>query len=160
LCYHPLKDKNINISKIKYKTKSATAKEVYSHLKECNDYFCPQLDKRVDIEEYSTKLFEKSVTFEAWEGNILIGLVAAYFNDAIKHSGYITTVSLINRYTGSGIASELMDICIKYAKQNNLREINLEVHKDNTKAINLYHKFGFLDYGNKDDFILMKLAGF
>lgn len=160
MCYHPLKDKNINISKIKYKTKTASEKEIYSHLKECNDYFRPQLDKRVDIEEYSTKLFGKSVTFEAWEGNILIGLVAAYFNDTIKHSGYITTVSLINRYTGSGIASELMDICIKYAKQNYFREINLEVHKENTKAINLYHKFGFLDYGNKDDFILMKLTGF
>jgi ribosomal protein S18 acetylase RimI-like enzyme len=53
-----------------------------------------------------------------------------------------------------------MDICINYAKQNNFKEINLEVHKDNTKAINLYHKFGFLDYGNKDEFRLMKLTGF
>jgi ribosomal protein S18 acetylase RimI-like enzyme len=160
LCYHPFKDKNINISKIKYKTKTATTKEIYSHLKECNDYFCPQLDKRVNVEEYSKKLFENSVTFEAWTNKIIIGLIAAYFNDKINNVGYITTVSLISRYTGSGIASELMDICINYAKQNYFKAINLEVHKDNTKAINLYHKFGFLDYGNKDEFILMKLTGF
>ena len=90
----------------------------------------------------------------------MIGLIAAYFNDTTNYSGYITTVSLIEKYIGSGIASELMNICMSYAKRCNFKEINLEVHKDNIKAIHLYHKFGFLDFANKDNFILMKLTGF
>jgi GNAT superfamily N-acetyltransferase len=154
-----VKDIGINISTIKYKTKTASEKEIYYHLKECNAHFCPRLDTRVDIAEYSKKIFEKSVTFEAWKSNILIGLVAAYFNDASNHSGYVSTVSLKKEYIGSGIASELMSICIGYARRYNFKEINLEVHKDNIKAIHLYHKFGFLDFSNKDNFILMKLQG-
>ena len=148
----------MNISKIKYKTKTATEEEIYSHLKECNDNFCPQLDERVNIEEYSKKLFDNSVTFEAWVDNILIGLVAAYFNDAENHSGYITNVSITKDYKESGIASELMNMCIRYAKQCKVKEIKLEVHKDNSPAIHLYNKFGFVDCKNKDDFMLMKLG--
>ena len=148
----------MNISKINYKTKTATEEEIYSHLKECNDSFCPQLDERVTVEEYSKKLFDNSVTFEAWVDNILIGLAAAYFNDAENHSGYITNVSITKDYIGSGIASELMDMCIRYAKQYKVKEIKLEVHKDNSSAIHLYNKFGFIDYKNKDDFMFMKLG--
>ena len=118
------------------------------------------MDKRVNIEEYSKKLFANSVTFEAWTDKIIIGLIAAYFNDTINKTGYITTVSLMKGYMGSGIASELMILCLGYAKRYNFKEINLEVHKDNIKAIRLYHKFGFLDYENKDEFILMKLTDF
>lgn len=148
----------MNISKIKYKTKTATEEEIYSHLKECNDNFCPQLDERVNIEEYSKKLFDRSVTFEAWVDNILIGLAAAYFNDAENHSGYITNVSITKDYMESGIASELMNMCIRYAKQYKVKEIKLEVFKDNSPAIHLYKRFGFMNFTNKDDFMLMKLG--
>lgn len=149
----------MNISKIKYKTKTATEEEIYSHLKECNDSFCSHLDERVNIEEYSKKLFDNSVTFEAWVDNILIGLAAAYFNDMENHSGYITNVSVIKDYIRLGIASELMNMCIRYAKQYKVKEIKLGVYKkDNSPAIHLYKEFGFMDYKNKDDFMLMKLV--
>ncbi len=115
------------------------------------------MDERVNIEEYSKKLFDNSVTFEAWVDNILIGLAAAYFNDAENHSGYITNVSITKDYKESGIASELMNMCIRYAKQYNFKEIKLEVHKDSSTAIHLFKIFGFFDYKNKDDFMLMKL---
>jgi GNAT superfamily N-acetyltransferase len=148
----------MNISKVKYTTKNATEEEICSHLKECSDNFSPPLDERVNIEEYSKKLFGNSVTFEAWVDNILIGLAAAYFDDLGNQSGYITNISVTRDYKELGIASELMNLCISYAKQYKVKEIKLEVCRDNSPAIHLYKKFGFMDYKNKDNFILMKLG--
>ena len=143
---------------IQYKTKTATEEEIFSHLIECNDNFRPPLDEKVNIQEYSNKLFEKSLTFEAWTGQTLIGLVAAYFNDLKNYSGYITNVSVVRKYTGKGIASELLNICIEYAIKNNFKEIILEVAKEGNNAIHLYKNFGFLKFKSKGDVLLMKLV--
>ena len=143
---------------LKYTEGMASEQEIYSHLMKCNESFITNLAKRVNLEEYSKKIFEKAVTFEAWSGDTLVGLVAAYFNDPDGQVGYITNVSTIRTYMGKGIASELMNMCIQYAKQYNVKEIKLEVCKDNNPAIHLYKEFGFMDYKNKDDFMLMKLG--
>jgi len=148
----------MNFFKIDYKIKKATEAELSFHLKKCNDNFYPKLDERVNLKEYSKKLFEKSVTFEAWEGPVLIGLVAAYLNDVENHLGYITNVSVLTDYLRTGIAAELMNICVGYAKEQNIKEIKLEVHKDNAPAIKLYKRFKFDEVGKNDDFILMSIT--
>ena len=145
------------MTNITYKIKTATAEEIYFHLKECNANFIPPLDEKVDIQEYSKKLVDKSVTFEAWEDRILAGLIAAYLNDAEKKSGFITNVSTLKKYMGKGIASELMTRCIDYSKKHNFKEILLEVSEKNIEAIHLYTKNGFKDIENKNGMLVMKL---
>ncbi|PIY97322.1 MAG: GNAT family N-acetyltransferase [Candidatus Kerfeldbacteria bacterium CG_4_10_14_0_8_um_filter_42_10] len=145
----------MDISNLEYKSKTATEAEIYTHLKECDDNFIPPLSEKVDVQEYSKKLYGKSVTFEAWSKNILAGLVAAYFNDPKNQTGYITNVSLIKDYSGRGIASRLIEDCIQYAKQNKFREIRLEVNKDNGPAIHLYKKYGFIEYEKNDNSLFM-----
>lgn len=147
----------MNGSKVKYNTKTAIQPEIFSHLQNCSSDFTPPLDEKVDIGEYSKKIFEKSVTFEAWVDKSLIGLVAAYFNNTEDKLCYITNVSVINNYKGLGIASELLKSCMNYAIQNNFKEIILEVSQSNNGAIHLYEKQGFKNYGNKNDLIIMKL---
>lgn len=147
----------MSISKITYKTKTATKAEIYSHLQECNNNFSPHLDERINIKEYAKKIFEKSITFEAWADHILIGLVAAYYNNIKHYSGYITNVSILKNYMRMGIASELMNICIKYARQHKFKEINLQTYRKNISAIQLYKKLGFTEFKNKGNFIFMKL---
>ena len=142
---------------IKYKIKTAVKKEIYFHLKECEDNFNPPLGDRVEIKEYSKKIFENSITFEAWLDNILIGLVSTYFNDNQTHIGYITNVSIVKNYMRSGIASKLLNMCITYARQNNFKEIRLEVNESNNNGFNLYKKFNFIKYGEKDCLFFMKL---
>ncbi len=143
---------------INYKTKTAGEGDIYSHLMECNDTFVSQLAKRINIKEYSTKLFEKTVTFEAWLDNRVIGLVSAYFNDANNAKAYITDVSVKEKYNQMGIASNLMNMCIEYAKRNNYKMVELEVHKDNVAAIKLYNRYGFVQYDSKNDNLLMRLS--
>ncbi len=142
---------------LKYTEGMASEQEIYSHLMKCNEDFVPHLEKKVNIQEYSRKIFGKAVTFEAWADGILAGLVAAYFNDPENRFGYITNVSRMKRYAGLGIASRLMNLCIRYARQRNFKEIRLEVHKDSSAAVSLYRKSGFVDYESKNDFLFMKL---
>ncbi len=140
-----------------YKIKTATEDVILTHLKECNYDFIPPLSDRVDLQEYSKKIFERSVTFEAWEKQILVGLISGYFNNTIKKIGYITNVSLMKKYMGLGIATKLLSMCINYTMQNNYKIIHLEVSKNNNRAIHLYEKFGFRIIKNYEDNIIMNL---
>jgi len=140
-----------------YQTKTASTEEIYLHLKKCNNDFIPPLDQKVNLHEYSKKIFEKAITFEAWINKILVGLVAVYFNDVEKYFGYITNVSVLKDYKGKRIAYELMNRCIEYAKQHNFDQIILEVSSDNYEAIQLYKKFNFAAFENKNNMIGMKM---
>ena len=142
---------------INYNTKTALVEDIYSHLKECNNNFIPPLDEKVNIMNYSKKIYEKAITFEAWNEKILIGLIATYLNDAENKMAFITNVSTIKAYMGNGIASELMKMCISYSKSHNFNEINLEVSSKNTDALNLYKKYGFVKNKEEDSITFMRL---
>jgi len=133
-----------------YKTKTASEKDIQNHLLECNDSFIPPLSSRVSIEEYSKKIADRAVTFEAWVNETLIGLIATYFNEEGQF-GHITSVSVSKKFMGAGIASQLLKKCIDYASQNKFKEIKLEVNKDNTPAINFYKKYNFTQNETKND---------
>ncbi len=110
-------------SEIKYKIKTATETDIRLHLEACNNNFTPLLSDRININKYSKQLFDKSITFEAWENKVLTGLIAAYFNQT-SQSAFITNVSVLKNFMGLGIASELLRKCIEYASQNNIYEIH------------------------------------
>ena len=126
------------------------------HLEECNNSFVPLLSERVDIDEYSAKIADKAVTFEAWEKNKLVGLVAAYINKDLL-TVFITNVSVLKQYAGKGIAKQLMVRCIEYVCKNSFKNIQLEVSKNNTKAISLYKGLNFIEYGSQGETLLMEL---
>jgi ribosomal protein S18 acetylase RimI-like enzyme len=102
----------------------------------------PYLSSRVNIEEYSIKIANQAMTFEAWEHGRLIGLLAAYCN-AEDEFAFITSVSVSKHYMGGGIATRLLQMCVDYAKQHQYKNIKLEVN-DNVPAINFYKKFNFI----------------
>jgi ribosomal protein S18 acetylase RimI-like enzyme len=142
--------------KIEYKVKTATQSQIHEHLRACKDSFNPPLDARVVLSEYAEKLFEKSVTFEAWDSGTLVGLVSAYLNDSEKHAGFISHVSTSGEYRRRGIASTLVGLCIEYSGKHGYRKIDLEVARANTPAIQLYEYHGFRVHRELGDIILMR----
>lgn len=128
---------------IVFREKSASRDEIHNHLLACSASFSPPLGDRVDLREYARKLFERSVTFEAWWGNSLIGLVAAYLDRGSSDLAYITNVSVAGEFRGMGIAKALMERCVHRAEKEGFRGINLEVSKESTHAVQLYEAFGF-----------------
>src|SRR5436309_6960124 len=137
------RDIGMSIAALRYEVRTASREDIRLHLLSCKDNFCPPLGQRIDIDEYADKLSEKSMTFEAWSDETLIGLVAAYFNDPDGSSAYVTNVSVIMDFAGQGVASRLMNSCLDYAKESGFRTLTLEVSPSNDSAIGLYEKLGF-----------------
>ena len=146
-----------DFSNIKYAENTAGEIQVRTHLENCDTNFVPRLSNKVNIAEYAKKINTNAITFEAWQNDELIGLIAAYFNNKENKSGFITTVSTIKQYEGMGIGSRLIKMCIDYAKSNDYRSILLEVNKENNTAIQLYNKYGFVKTEQTGESLLMKL---
>lgn len=139
---------------VTYKTKTVSEKAIYEYLKNTDSSFLPPLNSKVNIEEYSKKIFNNAITFEAWIENKLVGLIATYFNFESKLS-FITSVSVKKEYMGLGIATKLLIMCLDYSKNNNFKNIKLEVFKDNIVAIKLYEKHNFTKTNTLNDLIIM-----
>jgi ribosomal protein S18 acetylase RimI-like enzyme len=128
---------------VSYAAGAATAEQIAAHLVRCDARFEPSLSARVDIAAYAAKLSAHASRFEAWSDGELVGLVAAYCNDLTRGTAYITSVSVLEKWAGLGIATTLLRRCIDYAKLEGFRQIRLEVSSSSRRAIELYRKCGF-----------------
>jgi ribosomal protein S18 acetylase RimI-like enzyme len=143
---------------IEFREGMATQADIQAHLEACDGNFSPRLSLKVDIGEYSRKISTKAQTFEAWFGDTLVGLVAAYLNDGSAHMGFITNVTVTKPFMGYGIASVLLDRCLEKSAQVGMEAIGLEVSIDSHEAIQLYEKRGFAEVERRADIALMRLT--
>jgi hypothetical protein len=142
---------------IKYGLNKASAAQIVWHLSQCDDGFVPPLSHRVEINDYAEKIVSKTTRFEAWSGDKLVGLLAVYCNDLERCIAFITSVSVLNECKGGGIALDLMQRCIAHVKVLGMRQISLEVARDNLPAIGLYVKSGFVTDGMNSSVVAMNL---
>ncbi len=146
----------MNCSKIIYRRDTATEKEIQEHLFKCARNFKPPLDTYTNIEEYSKKIFNFANTFEAWEDDELIGVAAVYYNDFNTKVGFITNVSVIKEKQNQGIAHQLLENAIRYGREMNFNQVNLEVRDiHNNRIINLYKNLGFVTINIENNKIIM-----
>lgn len=133
--------------KLQFGTNKGTEAQIVEHLRKCDADFVPVLSERAALDEYARKIVGQAVRFEAWADGELIGLIAAYCNDAKKETAYITSVSVVPGWLGRGCASALLSDCIAHARKSGFRRIALEVGRANSRAMALYEKFGFVAGG-------------
>lgn len=133
-----------------YLTKTASEQDIFSHLSLCDASFVPALSARVNVADYSRKIAQHAITFEAWHNDTLAGMIAAYFNESDRRA-FITSVSVLNGYKEQGIASALLRQCKQYAREHHYPEIRLEVNRDNSSAVRFYTKYDFAQTDLKDD---------
>lgn len=138
-------------SRIEYCIDRACDSEIAEHLSRCDGSFMPPLSGRVNIGEYAHKILSNAQRFEAWTNGELTGLAAVYCNDPEKRAAFITSVSVLPRWQGRGIASELLAECIAQLRKQGFARLELEVGKSNKAAIALYRKFGFAATGQTGD---------
>ena len=144
-------------SSITYQTKAANEKNILLHLTDCDNNFTPPLSERTDLGSYANKIFEKAVTFEAWNDNHLIGLIAAYLSTDNIRSVFITNISVTKEFTGKGIASRLLRNCIAHCTKNDYFVLNLEVNRNNSQAIGFYEKHQFIQSETRGDSLILTL---
>jgi ribosomal protein S18 acetylase RimI-like enzyme len=148
----------MSCERIEFREGTATQEDIQAHLEGCDGNFSPRLSLKVEIGEYSRKISAKARTFEAWSGDTLVGLVAAYLNDRGARSGFITNVSVANAFMGRGIAAALLDRCLDRSRQEGMEAIRLEVSMESREAIRLYEKIGFSEFERKGEIVLMRLT--
>jgi ribosomal protein S18 acetylase RimI-like enzyme len=121
---------------------TATAQDIASHLTLCDAAFAPPLSQRVDIPGYAAKLSAHAMCFEAWDGDVLVGLVAAYPNRQ-RGEMFITNVSVSPEWRGLGLAASLIARCADTARGLGAGTVALEVAAENVAARRLYDGLGF-----------------
>jgi len=125
---------------IKYRIKTAEKNDIINHLNNCSSEFVPKLVTYVDIQIYSQKIFDKAITFEAWNDNDLIGLIAVYLNNS---KGFITNISVDKSFKGLGVFKGLINLCFDLCKVLKVDQVDLEIYKKNKKVIDIYKHIGF-----------------
>lgn len=135
----------------------ATVADIGRHLLACDEQFVHSLSKRVDIYEYSKKIYSQAERFEVWVGNSLVGMLAAYCNDLTHRVAYITSISVLNNWQGKGIALQLLNRFMDYAQQKGMHRFQLEVEKKNKRAIGLYKRSGFTAVDETNSNVTMNL---
>jgi len=142
---------------IEFGLNKASEAQISEHLSRSDADFMPPLSARVKIVDYIKKITRRASRFEAWSGDQLVGLVAAYCNDQEKRIAYITSVSVLREWRGNGIAMILMKQCIEHVKASGMQQIGLEVASGNIPVIRLYEKIGFVAGKANAPFVTMNL---
>jgi ribosomal protein S18 acetylase RimI-like enzyme len=142
---------------IEFGLNKAASSQIVGHLSDCDVDFVPPLSERFEIKDYAEKIANKATRLEAWSGDKLVGLLAVYCNDQQQGSAFITSVSVLKEWKGRGIAAGLMQQCIAHVRTTGMRQISLEVARDNLPAIGLYEKSGFVTGITKEPFVVMSL---
>lgn len=77
----------------------------------------------------------------------ITGLVRHHDEPKARHAGLIVSVYVAPEWRGAGVASALLEACLAWARQLELRLVRLAVATSNTPAIRTYLRHGFTVYG-------------
>ena len=69
-------------------------------------------------------------------------------------------VSVLQEYWGLGIGRALMEACIECAEKAGYVQLELNVVAENTRAVSLYKKLGFVEYGRNPKGFHSRINGF
>ena len=72
-----------------------------------------------------------------------------------RHRGQVA-IALLKDYWGLGIGTAMFEEMIDKARQEKLEQLELEVIEGNQRAIELYHKMGFVCTGEKPNAIRLE----
>ena len=91
---------------------------------------------------------ENSIVLIALENEEIIARaeLEGYYAARIHHRAKFS-ISVRKDHWNRGIGTEMIKRIFEQAEKMNIRIIELEVITDNTRAIALYHKMGFIDIG-------------
>ena len=142
--------------------------DVFTLAHEQTDYLLSYPDeKSFDAEQEAGDLEEKMNSPDEIElaaiidGKIagIAGIGAVGRKYKVRHRAEFG-VSVLKEYWGLGIGRALMDACIKCAKEAGYAQLELTVVGENTRAIALYQKEGFVEYGRNPKGFNSRISGF
>ncbi len=91
----------------------------------------------------------KGIIYVASAGATLVGMTGIYRANSLKlqHNGNIWGVYVRDGWRGLRIADQLIEACVAWAQQHEIRLVRLAVITSNASAIRCYVRCGFTVYG-------------
>ena len=89
----------------------------------------------------------------------LAGISSLGIREKIRHRADFG-ISIDQAYWGFGIGSALTDACIECAKKAGYEQIELNVVADNIRAIDMYGKAGFVEFGRNPRGFKSRFSGY
>ena len=114
-----------------------------------NDYF-ERLSDRIDIDDYSQKVYQNATHFTLNDNEKLIGFSPCYFNDDTKEKAYISSLTIIDGYRRSKHGTNLLSHIKAFATEQGVKQLIVSVHSKNQNSINFYNKNAF-SIGEQND---------
>lgn len=132
------------------------------------DYLLSYPDEnQMDAEQESRFLARKAESpneievIALMEGKIVgtagIDAVGAFYK--LRHRAEFG-VNILKEYWGLGVGRALMEACIQCAREAGYAQLELSVVAENTRAIALYQKAGFVEFGRNPKGFRSRTAGF
>ena len=113
------------------------------------------LSQKVNVDEYTFKLYMHAEFFVCYDDNKIIGMICCYMNRPPE--AYISHVCVDSEHQGKGIFKELFTLVKKECFIKSIGMISLEVNKNNYNAQQIYKKLGFVDSNKTEHSTYMKL---
>jgi ribosomal protein S18 acetylase RimI-like enzyme len=129
------------LENISFFIKKLSIKEIEEYLRLNNNDFFEALSGRVNIRDYSKKLYENAIHFTLYDRDKLVGFSPCYFNN--RDIAYISSLTIRDGYRGLGLGSRIVRNIKNYAIKNSLSKIVVSVNCKNRISINFYKKNGF-----------------
>jgi ribosomal protein S18 acetylase RimI-like enzyme len=111
------------------------------------------LGKTIGIyfEYFKAELEKKNSAVFIAEDKKPIGIIIVTYFDPLRISkfarkGYVSNLYVMKTHRKKGIGKKLLNISLKWLKENKVKYISLEIHLKNKKALNFYRGLGFKDY--------------
>lgn len=105
------------------------------------------LIEHVNIGEYSKKIAKYANVYILKE-EVTCGMEAVYMNDQEHGTAYVTLFGISEAYRGKHLGSRLFDYCVREAAACGMKELKLEVRKDNDAALEFYLRKGLKILGD------------
>lgn len=95
------------------------------------------------------------------DGNVVgtAGIEAVGTKYKVKHRAEFG-ISILKEFWGLGIGQALMNACIECARKAGYVQLELNVIADNVRAISMYEKAGFVEYGRNPKGFNSRINGF
>lgn len=107
--------------------------------------FPTPLSEKVNIDGYARKLHDSATVCFAEDNGTIVGIVGGYTENVINNTAFISIVGVLPEFNGKGIATKLLSEFIERAKLKRLNAVHLYADKNNSVAVHIYQKLGFVD---------------
>jgi ribosomal protein S18 acetylase RimI-like enzyme len=129
--------------------------QVFDLLNRFDDKFVPKLSEELDIENYAKKMSDNALFAVYRKESNIVAFVAYYLNLELSVV-YITCVCVDSAFERKGLAFNLI-LKLKSEYSRVVKNMALEVRKDNLRAFNLYKNLGFIIVEDRGEKWYMKI---